>query len=304
MNEQIHHVYISPHLDDAVCSCGGLIHQQTNQGENVLVVSLFSAGIDNVEELPPYLRTLHLLWGYGTSDPYAVRREEDLAALAILGADHVHLGWRGALYRQGRDGRFLYSGLGYFGRPVQADRRLLAQLRRRLLELRQQYPEAAFYAPLGVGGHVDHRLTHQAARQVPGPLFFYEDVPYVFVGKLSPFVMGVLSSLSRLGLRNNFSGGGKANDLVSIIQSRTSLFGGPQWALFGNRAPYPNRWQKALHPINLQAKFEAMLAYTSQIPMLFGSTDRAWRSLEKYATSIQHEAAAPLERQWRLAPRP
>lgn len=304
MSNPIHHVYVSPHLDDAVCSCGGLIHQQISRGENVLVVTLFSAGIEAIEDLPPYLRALHVVWGYGTTDPFAVRRQEDLNALATLGADHLHLGWRGALYRQSQDGRFLYSGLGYFGRPVQADTRLLVQLRRRLLDLRRQYPEATFYAPLGVGGHVDHRLTHRAARQIPGPMCYYEDVPYVFVGKLSPFVMGVLSSLSRLGVRKNFSGGGKASSLVSIIQSRTALFGGPQLALFSNRAPHPSHWQRVLHPIDLPAKFEAVLAYTSQIPMLFGSSDRAWRSLENYATSIQREIASPMERQWELTPRP
>ena len=304
MNDPVNHIYISPHLDDAVCSCGGLIDQQTRRGERVLVVTLFSAGIENVDELPPYLRALHILWGFTNADPFATRRREDLAALEMIGAAHLHVGWQGALYRRGSDGRLLYTGLGNFGRPAREDQHLLARIRDLLLKLRREHPDATLYVPLGVGGHVDHRLVHRAARDLPGPLYFYEDIPYVFLGKISPFVMAVLTGISRLGLRETFSGDARVNGLISAISSRTSLFAGPQLTLFANRAPYPARWQNILHPIDLPAKFEAMLQYASQIPMLFGSPNWAWQSLENYATSIRREARVPLERQWALEPRP
>jgi len=303
MSDQIQHIYLSPHLDDAVCSCGGLISQQTRRGEKALIVTLFSAGIEDASELPPYLRALHLLWGFASSDPFGIRREEDLAALEMVGAEHRHVGWRGALYRQNEDGRFLYTGLSYFGPAVRDDLRLLVRIRALLMELRQRHPEAIMYAPLGVGGHIDHRLTHQAARLVPGPMRFYEDVPYVFVGKVSPVILGFLTQTQRLGLRRDFSGGTRANGLVAAIQSKTSLFGGPQWTLFANRPRHTQQWQDILHPINRDDKFDAILAYASQIPMLCGSSHRAWQSLENYATSIAPPLARPVERQWVLSSR-
>lgn len=298
------HIYISPHLDDVICSCGGLIQEQSKRGERVLVVTLFTAGIEDQEELPPYLRALHRLWGFHNADPFALRRAEDLAALELVGADHLHAGWSGALYRRSHDGRFLYTGLGYFGRPAAEDLHLLAQMRRLLFRLRRENPDAIFYAPLGVGGHVDHRLVFQAARYVPGPLRFYEDIPYVFLGKVSPLVLQVLGIAARLGLRANTvsSLGQTGTSLVSALQSRTSLLSGPQLTLLTNRPPRQNYWRDIVHPIDLQAKFEAMLQYTSQIPMLFGSTQWAWKSLETYALSIQRGGRRPLERQWALQP--
>ncbi|MBN1966829.1 MAG: PIG-L family deacetylase [Anaerolineae bacterium] len=308
MSKPYSHIYISPHLDDAVCSCGGLIKSQTARGERVLVLTLFTAGIEDENELPPYLRALHLVWGFGTTeglnDPFAARRQEDLAALDMLGAAHQHIGWRGALYRQASDGRFLYSGLSYFGPPVKEDQRLLARIRRLMLSLRQQYPEAILYAPLGVGGHVDHRLTHQAARYVPGPMRFYEDVPYVFMGKVAPVIMNLMALSARIGWRGSqYSGGGRINGWISAVQSRTSLFGGPQLSLWSNRRLGSGHWQPLAYPIDLPAKFDAMVQYASQIPMLFGSPQWAWQSLETYATSIEKNAHLPHERQWALQTR-
>ena len=37
------HVYLSPHLDDAVLSCGGAIHRAGAAGEAVLVITVFAA---------------------------------------------------------------------------------------------------------------------------------------------------------------------------------------------------------------------------------------------------------------------
>ncbi len=298
------HIYISPHLDDAVCSCGGLIYRQTHGGERVQVVTLFTAGIENPDALSPTLRTLHRLWGFLESDPYPARRAEDIAALEILGADYRHIGWPGALYRRSRSGRFLYTGLSYFGSPPYEDLRLLVNIRRLLQDLRQQHPDAVFHIPLGVGGHVDHRLVRRAARDLPGPVHFYEEIPYVLLGKVAPLVMRLLSILSQRSTRlNTMSSGGHVGSLISAIQSRTSLLGGPQLALLANRPSRGRKWQPTLHPIDLQAKFEAVMCYATQIPMLFGTLEQARRALETYATSIRRHDRTPYERQWVLQPR-
>src|SRR4030042_1739567 len=72
------HVYLAPHLDDAVFSCGGLIARQTANDEAVTVVTV-CAGDTPVGELTPFAVELHRQWG-GAGSPIAARRAEDRMA--------------------------------------------------------------------------------------------------------------------------------------------------------------------------------------------------------------------------------
>src|SRR5262245_21323676 len=67
---------LSPHFDDAVLSCGGLIAAACAVGRLVLVVTVFT-GQPTPETVPARLQ------GFSR---YDVRRGEDDQALAILGA--------------------------------------------------------------------------------------------------------------------------------------------------------------------------------------------------------------------------
>src|SRR5688500_5967071 len=80
-------IYFSPHLDDVALSCGGQIYTATQAGERVLIVTV-TAG-DPVAPVSTYAASLHSRWKLVT-DATQVRREEDLAACAILGADAIH----------------------------------------------------------------------------------------------------------------------------------------------------------------------------------------------------------------------
>ena len=82
-------IYLSPHLDDAVLSCGGRISQQTARGEKVLVVTV-CAGDPPPAPLSEFAQALHIRWAL-PFHPVAARRDEDEAALAVLGASALHL---------------------------------------------------------------------------------------------------------------------------------------------------------------------------------------------------------------------
>src|SRR3712207_2574975 len=88
--QQYAHVYIPPHLDDAVLSCGGRIALQCDGGARVLVVTICAGSAPHDAELSPFARHLHHAWALG-DDPIAKRREEDVAALGVLGCDGLHL---------------------------------------------------------------------------------------------------------------------------------------------------------------------------------------------------------------------
>jgi len=170
------HVYLSPHLDDAALSCGGMIARQRAAGLGVLVVTLCTAAPAPEGPFSELARAFHAAWGLSPAEAVAARLREDEAAMAVLGVDALWAGELDAIYRHPQ----AYAGRdSLFGAPAPDDP-LLPAVRRLLGALRERLPRATFYAPLGVGHHVDHQITCQAALLAAGaPLLLYEDFPYV-----------------------------------------------------------------------------------------------------------------------------
>ncbi|MDA1330346.1 MAG: PIG-L family deacetylase [Chloroflexi bacterium] len=170
-------IYLSPHLDDAAFSCGGLIWDQTQCGGKVEVWTI-CAGDPPEGALPEFAQSLHDRWKTG-EDAVALRRNEDAAALKLLGASHRWFEVLDCIYR--RDpltGTALYdSGAAVFGelRGSEMDQvqSLAGQLRAQL------FPEDTLVVPLTIGNHVDHQLTRRAAEEVGRPMIYYADFPYV-----------------------------------------------------------------------------------------------------------------------------
>jgi|CXWL01.1.fsa_nt_gi LmbE family N-acetylglucosaminyl deacetylase len=178
---------LSPHLDDAALSVGGLIASRAAAGQRVLIATLMTA--DEPTDPPSALaRTLYRAWGLdgsrklGSLGPMAARRAEDRASAAILGAEAVQLDFADALYRTDAAGRALYSKFRHLFRAVHAaDAGFAHRLSASLADLVEREAPAEVLAPLAVGGHVDHRLTRRAAEALPAAtaVSYYEDYPYL-----------------------------------------------------------------------------------------------------------------------------
>lgn len=169
------YIYLSPHLDDAVLSCGGCIWRQVRAGEQVLVVTVF-AGSPGLY-LSDFAVEMHRRWQLPADAP-AIRREEDMAALALLGARFQHWPYTDCIYRQTPDGHSPYdSEEALFGGVHPAEEGLLAELTERIAAL-PLAQDGLLYVPLGVGGHVDHRIVRHAAEDSGLHLRYYEDYPY------------------------------------------------------------------------------------------------------------------------------
>jgi LmbE family N-acetylglucosaminyl deacetylase len=169
------HVYIAPHLDDAVLSCGGRIAIQIAAGQRALAVTICAGSPAANAELSPFARYLHTAWAL-EGDPVSLRREEDHRALAILGCDGLHLDLLDAPYRVVAYG----ERDAVFGSPA-ADDPLPAALEPILAQLYAQQPRGRFYVPLGVGLHVDHQLVFAAGlalHEQGADVVWYEDAPY------------------------------------------------------------------------------------------------------------------------------
>jgi LmbE family N-acetylglucosaminyl deacetylase len=173
------YIYLSPHLDDAVFSCGGLIWEQTQNGHEVEIWTIFSADPPQ-GELSLLAKSLHQDWDL-SDDPIQVRRNEDLNACQILGARPKYLPYLDCIYRKSPQGEFLYQSVEeIFGGLKPAELALIELLNH---DLRNQLPlEAVVAAPLGIGNHVDHQATRKAVRELETPVYYYADYPYLREG--------------------------------------------------------------------------------------------------------------------------
>ena len=182
INQNYRQIYLQPHFDDAVLSCGGSIGLQRATGNHVLVVTVFGGVPVAGLPLSGLARQSQQKMGLGSDAAEAVRqrRAEDAAALEVLGADALWLDYTDAIYR-GAPG-YYQSDEALFGNVNSGDLALDAELADVLLRMHERAPLAVIYAPLGVGHHVDHQLVCSAADRLAQRKInvkFYEDFPYV-----------------------------------------------------------------------------------------------------------------------------
>ena len=169
-------IYLSPHLDDAVLSAGGLIHGQTQAGLPVEIWT-FMCGYPPEGEYSQFAQDLHKMWGFNTAEEVVRgRRVEDINAASIVGATTVHFDFLDCIYRHGPDGEWLYSEISVPPHPADKDlpARIAAEVSARL------EPDDVLVCQLAVGSHVDHVIVRQAAELLGRPLIYDIDVPYIF----------------------------------------------------------------------------------------------------------------------------
>lgn len=264
-----HHVYLSPHFDDASLSCGGAIHQQVQAGQLVLVVTVCAAPPPPEEPFSPFARQLHRLWG-SPDNVVATRQAEDQAAMEILGADYLRLRFTDCIYRgRPQQGEWYYAGdADLFGQVHPADLELASDIVASITELVPRSDQTVLYAPLGVGNHVDHQLARAAAvrlQQQGWEVDFYEDYPYA--DPHYPFTSHGEDAL---------------HTLTATLAARSEA-----------------NWQPRLRPLsteNLQAKIDSVQAYASQMQVLFGGETEMKRRVRSYARYVGEGRLA--ERVW------
>lgn len=194
LNHFMRWIYLSPHLDDAVLSAGGLIYEQTRSG-NPVEIWTFMCGYPPSEDYSPFAELLHAQWGFSSAEETVrSRREEDRRAAAVLGAQVSHFDFLDCIYRRGSNGDWLYADISVPPHPEDADLpgQIAATISTRL------QPEDVLVCQLSVGSHVDHVLVRQGAELVPGRSMLYDiDIPYFFTKpeELEPKSAGMRETL-------------------------------------------------------------------------------------------------------------
>ncbi len=152
-------IFLSPHPDDAVLSCGGWIYQLARQGAAPMVMTIFGGDSPANAPLSPFAQQLHERWQLGENAP-ARRRDEDRAACHRLGCAVIHLPFADAVFGEVGEASIV-------DRVAEAVRAQVAQV-----------SAARLVVPLTAGHHVDHQITQLAAECLNDELIYYEDYPY------------------------------------------------------------------------------------------------------------------------------
>jgi LmbE family N-acetylglucosaminyl deacetylase len=189
-------IYISPHFDDAVLSCGGLIYEQTRQGIPVEIWTTCAGFPPKDRPLSELAVRCHKSWNTKTGrGTIILRRREDKAAAAMVGAIVRHFPHADCIYRWTKDGSPMYVGDVFAGAHPEdvGDPDLIASLLKRGL-----HKDDVVVSPLSVGHHIDHVLTRQGVERLGRALVYYTDVPYVLnhPEELESCTIGLSSTLS------------------------------------------------------------------------------------------------------------
>jgi len=247
-------IYLSPHLDDAVLSAGGLIYEQTQAGIPVEIWT-FMCGIPSAGENSPFAQLLHSMWGFSSAEEtFRARREEDKKAAGIVGAKTVHFDFLDCIYRRDKNGDWLYSEIS--AHPKEADEGYPAQIAEAISA--RLLPDDVLVCQLGLGSHVDHVLVRQAAELLGKPLRYDIDIPYWFY---KPHELEAKSAgMIPLASQKNKEASGMKESTHRITEA-----GFERWV-------------------------EAVLAYKSQLPVLgdqFDTPQKAEESIRKYWSERQ-----------------
>ena len=224
---------ISPHLDDAVLSCGGLLLQNSD----ALVVTVFTAD-------PPTQRV-------GPLDAWAapeLRRDEDAMAMERVGAKARLLNMVDAIDRLGPEGERLYPRIAaLFGTVARPDAPIRDQIVEAVVPLIE---DRLVLCPMAVGAHVDHQLCAHAGRKLQSlghQVLFYEDAPYVYPNPGTVQGDSVLRAAGRLRARVE---GFEDVAIDDIAKSQAvACYATQVRELFGDMASYS---------VSMQGHFEAL----------------------------------------------
>jgi LmbE family N-acetylglucosaminyl deacetylase len=253
------HIYLSPHFDDIVYSCGGTLGVQVSVGLHPLVITIFAGVPDNSMTPGPLTTQVLREMGFRPQEAQQAvlsRRQEDARALDYLHTDYLWLNYPDAIFR-GTPAFYTEKSQLINGEVHPSDLWIDRQLAEQLVALHDRLPDAVWYAPLGIGRHVDHQIVCSAADrliQLGANVKLYEDFPYVLR-------QGALEArLKEFG-----------NTLEPALVEMSEM---------------------------LPVRLEAAEMYASQIAANFSDKTSMFQAMETYAHSIRPVETVHLERFW------
>ena len=199
-------IYLSPHLDDAVLSCGGIIFEERKAGIAVEIWNWMSGIPAPDASLSDLACSVHAEWGLASAtakEAIGRRLDEDRLATARVDALPRYFNFLDCIYRSDEDGNMLYTK-EVFASPHPADASLVRKIAKVITENLQ--PDDVLISPLTIGAHPDHVIVRRAAEKTGHPLSYYVDIPYILwhseqLAEITQKMQGELHQVSEEGLR-------------------------------------------------------------------------------------------------------
>ncbi len=252
-------IFLSPHFDDVVYSCGGTLGVQVSVALRPLVITIFAGMPPARMQLSSLAEQVLREGGFRPqdhADAVSIRRKEDAAAMNYLHVDYLWLDYFDAIFR-GTPAYYSSQSQLIGGEVHPGDLVIDRQLAQDLVALHERLPDAVWYAPLGIGRHVDHQIVSSAADrliQLGANVKLYEDFPYVL-------------RQGALDARLKELGGAFEPALVEMSEM-------------------------------LHLRQEAAEMYASQVQVHFGSIEAMYKAMNDYTYGHRPKETVHLERYW------
>lgn len=189
-------IFISPHYDDVILSCAGLLAKLGELNQKCIIITVFGGGIKK------NLNLSELIKSYVAEDMNCqiddvtfdmcntlvkIRKLEDIDAIKVINGERQVLDYSDAIYR-GDDSLYYYDEKSLFGNIKTQDINyiLLSIVDDILLRINKN--DIIFF-PNSIGNHVDHQIIKLVAYEIERLGFnsnYYNEYPYM-LGKSSLF---------------------------------------------------------------------------------------------------------------------
>ena len=209
IREKIPCFFISPHLDDAALSAGGLI-AYLSQHTHVEVIDVFT----EASPKPYTLSAKAFLRQCGYADDadalFDARRKEDLCAYGTIGITPRNLGFVDALWRRLPVVSAVHRALSHVlpefsfiyptfrvhvagGHVSRHDRELAKKIGGELQKIIGEHERYYIFCPLAVKTHVDHVLVRDVCLKNFQHVIVWSDFPYCLVNGITPEKVGAFA---------------------------------------------------------------------------------------------------------------
>jgi len=171
------HIFLSPHMDDAILSAGNHILTLIKGKKQVSVITVFTGfGTRPISwDTQKYL----LKSGFFRLRSFErARHAEDIRAMDALHVPYTHMDLIDGGFRKNTDNTFLYPTHTHLfsGTIARKDMHLIRTVKKTLSPLIKH--SDILYAPLGIGNHADHIIVNRVAHTLPNKTYYWLDQPY------------------------------------------------------------------------------------------------------------------------------
>lgn len=221
-------IYIlSPHLDDAVLSCGSLLLDLKGK-KDITIINVFTRAHNGPYTLSAR-KFLNDSGGYkDAANLFRERSKEDKNVLSKLKVKTINFNLQEALFRRKIPINLLGKAIPEFShiyptyrwhaiKSISPNDLVILKLKNALKSMVET--NAVVFAPHGIGGHVDHQITRRVCEDIFENIILYSDFPYNIRTKNYGQVM---KGFQKFELKSNIS---KKDKLLRLYKTQfQSLF--------------------------------------------------------------------------------